>query len=275
MRREARGAILGLVAILLLRLSLTDDYLLYVKSAMRPFLIISGVLLAGLAAIDVLGLRPGSDEDDSHAGQERDGHPHAGHAGGADDDILVAPEGHADHGRGLLPWLLVAPFVLVFAVGPQPLGAFLAERNSNAQREQPVAASTSQQGSTGAFAYPDLPDPVNGAVEIDIAEFANRVVYDTARQMDGVLVRMDGFVAADKKGDGSTFLLTRFQLSCCAADGVPVSVRVRGLDQIPPTDTWLSVEGFWIPHTTENVPEIDDFEAESVQQIPAPADPYL
>jgi uncharacterized membrane protein YcgQ (UPF0703/DUF1980 family) len=63
-------------------------------------------------------------------------------------------------------------------------------------------------------------------------------------------------------------------LSCCAADGFPVSIRAHGLTPIPPADTWLRVEGYWIPHTGETLPPVDEFEIVTGEVIPVPDDPY-
>ena len=262
MSRDARGVILGFVAVLLLRLSLTDDYLLYVKSSMRPWLIVSGVLLAVLAVVDWLGLlhRP---EPEHHED-----------ATGAADD---AADDHTGHRHGLLPWVLLTPVVVVFAIGPSPLGAFMAERQATDQR---VAASALGNvelapNEVSAFAFPPLDDPVRGAVDVPLADFVSRAAYDRERSMDGVLIRLEGLTSSDADGPGDTFRLTRFVLSCCAADGQPVSIRAQGLDPLPEPDTWMRIEGYWVPHAGDEPPDIDEFEVVSAEEIPAPADPYL
>ena len=40
-------------------------------------------------------------------------------------------------------------------------------------------------------------------------------------------------------------MLTRFLVSCCAADGVPIQVAVRGVEQSLPDDTWVVTEVVW------------------------------
>ena len=44
-------------------------------------------------------------------------------------------------------------------------------------------------------------------------------------------------VNSEEISDG--FLLTRFLVSCCAADGVPIQVAVRGVETAYPDDTWV------------------------------------
>lgn len=260
MTRDTRGIILGLVASLLLRLSLTGDFQLYVKQSMRPWLIVSGVLLAALSVVDVMGfLRPPGD-DHHDASLPADAHHHDGHR-------------HA-----VLPWLLITPSIVVFAIGPAPLGSFMAERQPSSARVAPDNAATADSTDVtvaDSYGFPPLPPAVDGAVPIHIAEFVSRAGFEPERRMDGVLIRLEGLVTPDPDGPGGTFLLTKFVISCCAADGRPVSVRARGLDPIPPTDTWLRVEGYWRPHPKgAQPPPYDDFEIVSSQTIPAPANPY-
>lgn len=276
MNREARGVILAVMAVLLLRLSLTDDYLLYVKSSMRPFLIVSGVLLAGLAIVDLLGWLSRSDDahDHDHHHDHGDQPAHVGHG---DEFAAHEADDHAGHRHGLLPWILLAPFLVVFSIGPSPLGAYMAARQSTSTRvdAEAVTPGDSDTSTSDDIAYPPLPPAIDGAVELGLTDFVNRVAYDEQRQMEGELIRLDGFVTPDETGPGDTVLLTRFTLSCCAADGIPVSVRMVGLDPLPEADTWLEVEGYWVPHTGDQLPVFDDFAVETVTEIPAPTDPYL
>lgn len=86
---------------------------------------------------------------------------------------------------------------------------------------------------------------------------------------DGRPMDLTGFVTHD--GEVETFRLTRFYISCCAADAIPYSVTI-----IPPEDedfdddTWLHVEGL--------LRKTDDgyvLEAEDIEETVAPETPYL
>lgn len=92
-------AFLGAV---LVRLTFTDAYLRYVTDWMRWPVLVSGVLLIGLAAGLVVSDRA-------------DGHDHE--------------RGHA-HGVPLVTWLLVLPGLVTFVISPPELGSYLAERRS-------------------------------------------------------------------------------------------------------------------------------------------------
>ena len=41
------------------------------------------------------------------------------------------------------------------------------------------------------------------------------------------------------------FKLTRFLVSCCAADGIPLQVSLHGVDGAFENDTWVSVDLVW------------------------------
>jgi uncharacterized repeat protein (TIGR03943 family) len=78
-------------------------------------------------------------------------------------------------------------------------------------------------------------------VDLTLMEFLTRSYHDRDETLAGVEVRLVGFVLGDpSEPDGCQ--LTRFRMSCCAADAVAVGVDVRGLDGArPPDDTWVEV----------------------------------
>ena len=271
MSRDGRAIIVAGVAVLLLRLSLTDQYLQYVKASMRPWLVISGLLLAALALYDIVAswradeAAPPSDADEASAL----GHDHG--SGGCGGD-----EVETEHVHGLLPWALLVPFVVVFAVGPSPLGSYMADRQPTRYTDA-IAAGELDGGDLGGgldpASYPGLPPAVDGVVELRIDEFVSRALLDPNRSMDGALIRVVGFVTSDDSGDGNSFRLARFKLSCCAADGFAIALRILDADQRPANDTWLAVEGYWVP--PEGTAEIEEFRAVTITEIEEPSNPYL
>jgi uncharacterized repeat protein (TIGR03943 family) len=107
--RQAQAVVLVLVGGAVLRASLTDLYLRYVKAGLRPFLIIAGVLLIAAAVATLwYELRQRSDAlDDGH------GHRHEPRVG----------------------WLLVLPVFALLLVAPQALGSYAAQRSGTALQE--------------------------------------------------------------------------------------------------------------------------------------------
>jgi uncharacterized repeat protein (TIGR03943 family) len=238
---EHQAALMGMVAALLLRLGLTDDHLLFVKPAMRPWLVVAGGVLVVLALTRLLAARS---------------------AGVADEH---SDAGHGPHGGGWLPWLMAIPFAAVVVVPLAPLGSYMAMRQAP---RTPPPPESSVEG------FPPLAPPVDGARELTLMEFSSRALYDTERHMEGETVRLTGFVTP-ASGRHDDFLLTRMVLSCCAGDGAPVQVAVRGLDQpAPAADTWLVVEGTWLPHPRGREPDVPALQATTTRPIPRPTDPY-
>ncbi len=211
MSKETQNAIMVLVGVAALRLGLTDAHLRYVKPALGPWLVVAGgllVLLGGYALVQGTRRATGEGAIDLHDG---DGLAH-------------------DHHGPSIAWLLTLPVLAIFLIAPAPLGSYAAQRNST-RLEAPRAK------------FPRLPDEVRGAVPLTLREFNLRTFFDDDKSLEGKTVRLTGF--ATPHGTNEVFL-TRFILSCCAADGRPIKVAMKGLTgPRPSADQWLEVEGTW------------------------------
>ena len=90
-------------------------------------------------------------------------------------------------------------------------------------------------------------------------------------------MRLTGF--ATPHGDNEVFL-TRFILSCCAADGRPIKVAMKGLTgPRPSADQWLEVEGTWVEPAAAAkeralIGEAAGLVVTSIQAVPTPAQTY-
>jgi len=238
---EAQGGVLLLSGGVVARMALADTYLLYVKAGMRPLLLLSAAVLLVLG-----GLRLAASLRSPRAGEH-----------------------HPDLGGEWAGWLLVVPVLAVALVTPSPLGAFAAGRS--APRPPVVAAGSSFE--------PLAPGP-DGVADLTVTNFLRRALFDERRSLDGARVRLVGLVAPDPSitpGSPGGFRLTRFVLTCCAADARPMQVAVRSLPAtVPPTDAWVEVVGTWRPGSGAAraggpLPELD---AERVGQVRRPAEPY-
>jgi uncharacterized repeat protein (TIGR03943 family) len=94
-----------------------------------------------------------------------------------------------------------------------------------------------------------------------MAEFITRALRDRNRSLDGVRVRLVGFVAPERGGEG--YRLTRFVIFCCAADAEALQVAVHGDGTRRTADQWLEVEGRWQPRPV------------AAEDDPSPAPPVL
>jgi uncharacterized repeat protein (TIGR03943 family) len=154
---------------------------------------------------------------------------------------------------------LLVPLVALLAI-PQPdLGALAASRKST--------------GSLGAgFVAPPSPEAGAELSFIDI-HFANASEEYAAnlRIADGTEMELTGFVSEGSNSTG-TFLLTRFYVSCCAADAIPYSIAVdpssAGADY--PANDWLRVRG-----SLEETGSGWQLVAEDIVEVQEPETPYL
>ena len=155
--------------------------------------------------------------------------------------------------------LLMAPVVLIAASPPASLGAYAAGRRAG------LMAAASRAGSTGSIA--------RGRVElVDIAaELRSRPAMTALVKRAGSPVEFVGFVDRATGMPADEFYLTRFLVSCCAADAVSLRVRVVGA---PPgdlrQDPWVSVSGRIYPLGREVL-----VHASAVTPVKRPERPYL
>ncbi|WP_338895156.1 TIGR03943 family protein [Streptomyces sp. TG1A-60] len=247
MRRYGQALVLILCGAAVLRISLFSElYLRYVQPGLRPYLIASGALLLvlGLVAAVVAARSAGdaaADAEDADHMHEQDHHG----------------EDH-DHSQGLsVAWLLTVPALVLLLLPPPALGSYSADR------------AASEYAAQGIGTFPALPkgDPV----DLTLAEFTSRAMYDSGRTLTGRTIRMTGFVTKD----GDAWHLTRLLMSCCAADARPGKIEIRGLDA-PPTDAWVTVTGTWRPKgklgSEEAWPPVLD--GTSSKRVRQPENPY-
>lgn len=164
---------------------------------------------------------------------------------------------HAGHGHTESPgvgWLLAVPLLVLLLIAPPALGSFAAGRQG------PVAA-VSDSG------FVELPPAREGAVDLGMRDFVTRALQDPDRSLDGVPVRVAGFVVPDESGEG--YLLSRFTVACCAADATAYTARVVG-DGDRTADTWVEVTGRWEPGD-DDLPVLV---ADTATVVPTPDEPY-
>ena len=242
MRRDVQAVILILVGGAILRISIGDTYLNYVKESMRPWLIASGailVVLGILALIDVIRRGRAVDEETPHdePHEHDDGHGHA-------------------HGPRAA-WLLLLPVLAIFLVAPPALGAYAAARDTT-NAIQPREAKA-----------PPLPpgDPV----EITVSDYVGRAVWDDGSSLEGRNVEMTGFVTPNPDGG---WWLTRLALSCCAADAIASKIQAVDAQDLP-ANTWVTITGTWIPGGgTKSDTAIPLVQVTDLVEVPQPTNPY-
>ena len=89
-------------------------------------------------------------------------------------------------------------------------------------------------------------------------------------EFNGKAVAVEGMVYRGAQAEKNTFLLFRFAVTCCAADAVPFSIRVKtAAPEDLPNDTWVRVEGHF-RFETNNEKQILSISADNIQTIPTP-----
>jgi uncharacterized repeat protein (TIGR03943 family) len=166
-------------------------------------------------------------------------------------------DAHEHHSRGAgerMGWLLLAPIAALLLVAPPTLGSYGVDRGAQVDIR-----------SGGAVLRPLARGGEPSAMTL--LEFGQRAFDHGGASFNGAAVQLTGFVAGPEDGG---FRLARYQIACCAADAVPVVVRVVGTTGSPARDQWVTVSGTFQPGGGD-VPQLA---ATSVVQIPTPDDPY-
>ncbi len=100
-------------------------------------------------------------------------------------------------------------------------------------------------------------------------------VYPEPEAYAGQAVKVSGFATHIPGWPDNIFMITRFVLTCCAADAYPVGLPVElppGTDR-PKPDTWLEVTGSMTTQTLDNKRQLVIGEA-TLTEIPEPRTPY-
>lgn len=164
----------------------------------------------------------------------------------------------------LVGWLLILPGVVLMAVAPTGLSSAAVDRLDTLV----PAESDSEFVPLAESAAP---------IKMRVYDFIDRAVWDDAKSLEGTRVELEGLVVNDERiPDG--FRLTRFLVSCCAADGIPMQIGVHQVDQRFANDTWVRVVGTWRPPAAIEYdlskPVLVELDVESIEVLTDPRSPY-
>ena len=244
MSRQTQSLLVLLVGGAVVRISVDDTFLRYVKEWMRPGLLAAGAVLVILGLVSLWR---------EHTARRP--------AASAPDRELVRDEhGHGDEHGPRSAWLLLLPVLAIFLVAPPALGSYTASRSAAAV---PPAEPESEFE----------PLPAGDPVTVTLTEYATRAIWDQGRSLEGRRIRMVGFVTP-RPGGG--FYLTRITITCCAGDARPIRIAVRDSQRTFAADVWVAVTGTYggqdeAARTVDQVPVI---RAESVEPVREPSEPY-
>ena len=114
-----------------------------------------------------------------------------------------------------------------------------------------------------------LPLPAGDPVDVPIADYITRAVWGQGQTLEGREVRLTGFVPPAPEGG---WWVTRLGLACCAADALSFRARVLDAEDLP-ANSWVEVTGRWVPGDSGD-PAIPLIEADDVERVPEPRNPY-
>jgi uncharacterized repeat protein (TIGR03943 family) len=101
-------------------------------------------------------------------------------------------------------------------------------------------------------------------------------VYPEPDAYTGQKVKVDGFVIHSNEIPENYLVISRFVITCCAADVYPVGLPVKlptGDRSAYAPDSWLQVQGEMITETLNNKRQLV-IQAKSLTEIPEPENPY-
>jgi uncharacterized repeat protein (TIGR03943 family) len=258
--RLGRAGILLFVGILTARLIWSGGFGWFVQQRMRIPLILAAAILLIFGAYELFSWARAEDDDN----QNHDDHDHGEDHDRDGDHEHEHAHAHSHSAGPAVGWLLALPLLVLISVAPTALGALAASR---------VDAYVPDE-TTRSFD----PLPESEPVVMRVIEFIDRASWDPDRSLEGRTVRLEGLVVNDESvPDG--FKLTRFMVSCCAADGIPLQVSVHGVDQALDDDTWVEVDLVWrppeVPYQSQEGVWVIEADAVSITPIiGVPKDPY-
>lgn len=100
-------------------------------------------------------------------------------------------------------------------------------------------------------------------------------VYPEPDSYTGQKVKVQGFVIHPPELSEQYLLISRFVITCCAADAYPVGlpVKLNQSRQAYPPDTWLEIEGQMSTEIIDDKRQLT-IAPSSLKQIPQPQNPY-
>jgi uncharacterized repeat protein (TIGR03943 family) len=247
LRRPDAAALLASVAGLTLWLSLTDGIYRYLRPSMRPWLIASGVFIAGLALATAVT-----------AWRERRQASHT-----------------TSNRASAVGWFLVVPLVIAISTDPGALGAFAVRQQAGAIYAAPndfdldtYLASHTTGGQAPALQFKQFLAAADGS-------------SGDRQLLAGTTVRLTGFVVHDEGDTPGAFTLARLMVGCCAGDATAMIVSVRGYEGAPLSDDeWVEVTGRFDEQLTSEQPH-DPFAGAvpvlamaSLRHVDEPREPY-
>lgn len=237
---------IALWGVVLLKLWLTDKLNLLIHPAYHWLTIFAGIMLlaiSGFKALELINQKPSRNRS-----QPR----------------LVQPQHMNFFPPGWGSSILLFTAVLGFLIEPT---VFVSQTALQRGVNDFVPVTQSQPQSFSQVTRPEERSLVDWVRTLN--------VYPEPDEYAGQKVNVQGFVVHSPYLDQNHFTLTRFVMTCCAADVYPVGLPVQlttSRDRYPP-DTWLEIQGEMITAELNGKRQLT-IKSNSITEIPQPANPY-
>ncbi|RPE85071.1 putative repeat protein (TIGR03943 family) [Curtobacterium sp. PhB137] len=261
------GSVLA-VALCTLWLALVGHLDLYINPRYSVFTIVLAAVAvpASIAGLVVIARGHGhthGDDEHEHEHEHEPDHDHGRRGPGRGRAVSLALGGAA-------AIVTVGVTVSMLVLPPTTLSARTAQQRS--------VDSATLSNATGSEAAVSL----LGSEGVDTSEYGVKDWAALIRQatdttaLVGKQVRLSGFVVP---GEGGSFTLTRFVISCCAVDAQPVGLGVvtEGGDRTeaePDEGQWVTVTGALAANPDQSADARIVIKAAKVTEIAQPKDPY-
>ena len=249
--RTFQGLVLAALGLFLLSKLWDGSILLYINQRFVWLVVFAAIGLVILSQVILQNRVPARDV-------ESETHDHAGH-----------DHKHEDHDHATVSgwnlWWLALPVLLGLLVPARPLGT-----SALATRGITTSAPLNARGSSTSISL-ELP-----SAERTVLDWNRTINYASDPfQYNGEPVDVTGFVYHDPRLQEGEFLVGRFTLTCCVADAFAIGMVVlwpAGTDL--PDNSWVRVQRTF-EVTEEDGQRTPTIQAQTVEQIPEPPQPYL
>jgi uncharacterized repeat protein (TIGR03943 family) len=199
---------------------------------------------------------------------EHEPHHHEDQTSKVSQTFEVSAHSHAGHAHGNLGWgglwLVALPIILGLLIPPKPLGA---AAMSNRQISLDSLTTNAAPQSSQLLNRPGDKNVLDWLIDFRIAKNPADFTDQEAKVI--------GFVYRDDRFAADRFMVSRFVISCCAADAAPLGLVVQWPDTAAlASDQWVEVAGRFQPGEFDGDPTAI-LVADSVTPTQVPQQPYL
>ncbi len=242
-----QAALIGATGVMLLVKVFGDTLPFYVHVRYTPLIMGTGIVLLLLAVAQVWFIL-------RQTGGGEHGHAH---------------EHGANSWRSPAVLALLLPILLGLLVPSRALGTSAIDSRGFGSSGSGMRTVQSVAGSEAALG---IPDPSQWSM----LDWVNALLYEPDNpRLQGQPIELEGFVWRRAELAEDQFIVSRFVVSCCTADGLAIGMPVVWQDASElPNDSWVRVSG------TVGLSDVNGHEeavvlANEVSPIEQPAEPYL